>query len=520
MAAEHVLIVGAGPTGLFLALVLARLGAKPRIIDKDAGPGETSRAMAVHARTLEFYRQLGIADDITGRGLKVQQVSIRESGRLKGAFAFGDLGAGLSAFPFILSFPQDAHEQALLAHLAAAGVTVERDTELIAYHQTPTEVRATLRTPAGTQTAIATYIAGCDGAHSTVRERAGIGLPGGTYTQRFYVADAQVEGEAARDSMNICLTGHDFCLVIPLHRPGEVRLIGIVPDGIDPDHISFQDIEPSVRRNTALAINQVAWFSSYRVHHRVSAQFRDGRAFLLGDAAHLHSPVGGQGMNTGLGDAMNLAWKLAAVLAGRAAPAILDSYEPERIAFAHRLVASTDRMFTLITNRGLIGKLWRKVVMARVLPLAFRLPAAPRAAFRQVSQIRIGYRNSTPSQGRAGRVRAGDRLPWVATAQGDNFEPLTALDWQIHIYGTAPDHVRDAARTHEIGLHVFPWSDAAKAKGLARDALYLLRPDGHVALAQISPDRAALESYLAHWGIRGGHPGGHPAGHPGAASPT
>jgi 2-polyprenyl-6-methoxyphenol hydroxylase-like FAD-dependent oxidoreductase len=149
MAAEHVLIVGAAPTGLFLALALARLGAKPRIIDKDAGPGETSRAMAVHARTLEFYRQLGIADDITGRGLKVQQVSVRESGRLKGAFAFGDLGAGLSAFPFILSFPQDAHEQALLAHLAAAGVTVERDTELIAYHQTPTEVRATLRTPAG-----------------------------------------------------------------------------------------------------------------------------------------------------------------------------------------------------------------------------------------------------------------------------------------------------------------------------------------------------------------------------------
>ncbi len=502
LEAKPILIVGAGPTGLVLALWLARLGAPLRIIDKDQGPGETSRAMAVQARTLEFYRQLGFADEVVQKGLKVDRVSVREAGKLEGTVSFGDLGQGLSPFPFVLSFPQDEHEKVLLAHLEAAGTAVERRTELTAFEQDENGVSATVRTPAGDETVAASFIAGCDGARSTVRQVTGIQLPGGTYAHRFFVADAIVEGEAARDSMNLCLTGQDFCIVIPVRRPGTARLIGVVPDGVDQERVRFEDVEPSVKRNTGLDIKQVNWFTTYNVHHRIADSFRDRRAFLLGDAAHLHSPVGGQGMNTGLGDATNLGWKLAAVLAGRAEPALLDSYEPERIAFARHLVSTTDRMFQLITDRGLLGKGWRTVVMAHALPLAFRLPVVPSLAFKAISQIEVAYRDAPLSDGRAGDVHAGDRLPWVADGATDNFAPLSALDWQLHVYGTASPALRETADARRLPLHVFGWSEAAKAKGLSRDALYLVRPDGYVGHAHADADPAKLVAYLDRWGIR------------------
>ena len=502
MTPKPVLVVGAGPTGLFLALWLARLGAPVRVIDKDEGPGETSRAMGVHARTLEFYRQLGFADEVVGKGLKVETISVRKAGVLEGSLTFGDFGKGLSPYPFMLSFPQDEHEKVLLAHLEATGVHVERRTEMTDYEQDGDSATATLCGPSGTETMQASYIAGCDGARSTVRKEADIGLPGGTYHQRFFVADAEVEGEAAQDSMSICLTGQDFCMVIPLRRPGSARLIGIVPDEVDGDHVRFDDVAAAVKRNTALVVKHVAWFSTYHVHHRVSDTFRDRRAFLLGDAAHLHSPVGGQGMNTGLGDAANLGWKLAAVLAGRASPELLDSYEPERIAFARKLVSSTDRMFTLVTNRGLVGKGWRTLVLARLAPLAFKVAAVPRMAFRTASQIEIQYHDSPLSQGKAGGVQAGDRLPWVQAPDGsDNFAPLRTLDWQVHVYGTSEPALREAAAAHGLALHTFPWSDAADAKGLAPDALYLVRPDGYVGLADAGADPAVLAAYAARWEI-------------------
>lgn len=502
MAVKPVLVVGAGPTGLLLALCLARFGAPVRIIDKDDGPGETSRAMAVQARTLEFYRMLGFADEVVARGLKIHNVAIREAGKLEGTLPFEDFGSGLSYYPFVLSFPQDEHEKVLLEQLERAGPRVERRTELTSFEQDADGVRATLTTKGGAETFEASFIAGCDGARSRVREVTQVGLPGGTYSHRFYVADAAVAGEAAADSMNICVTGSDFCIVIPLRRRGEARLIGVVPDGIEGDDVTFDDVASSVTRNTGLEIEHVNWFSSYRVHHRVADRFRDRRAFLLGDAAHLHSPVGGQGMNTGLGDAMNLAWKLAAVLGGRATPAILDSYEAERIGFARHLVSTTDRAFQLVTDRGLIGKGWRTVVMAHVIPAAFKLPPIPRNVFKMISQIDIAYRDDPASEGRAGDVHGGDRLPWVTGAGPDNFDPLRALDWQVHVYGTAPGHIRSVADAHGLPLHELDWSDEASATGLARDALYLVRPDGYVALAAAADGGATLAAYLDRWGIR------------------
>jgi hypothetical protein len=243
----------------------------------------------------------------------------------------------------------------------------------------------------------------------------------------------------------------------------------------------------------------VNWFSTYRVHHRVADQFRKGRAFLLGDAAHIHSPVGGQGMNTGIGDAVNLAWKIAHVERGRAQASLLDTYEPERIAFARRLVATTDRVFTGVTSDGAIARQVRLNIVPALAPAAFAIKAARRFMFRTISQTNVNYRDSSLSQGRAGTVRGGDRLPWVKADMADvedNFTPLTSLDWQIHVYGDAGPDLHVVCEVRKLELHVFAWRPEMARAGLRRNAVYLVRPDGYVALVGSEGGSASITSYL------------------------
>src|SRR5262249_51614829 len=208
-----------------------------------------------------------------------------------------------------------------------------------------------------------------------------------------------------------------------------------------------------------------------------------GLAFLLGDAAHIHSPVGGQGMNTGIGDAINLAWKLAWVFQGWANESILESYEPERIAFAQRLVKTTDQAFTAVTSSGPIARFVRLQVVPALLPLLFSFRPMARLLFRTVSQTNVNYRNSPLSEGHTGSVHGGDRLPWVRIGDADNFAPLTALDWQVHVYGESANDLQKICSDRGLPLRAFPWHmDMARA-GLQRNAAYLVRPDGYIALA-------------------------------------
>ena len=434
-----VLIVGAGPTGLVLALWLTRLGVAVRIIDKTAEPGTTSRALAVSARTLELYRQLGMAGRLIDGGVKVPGANFWVQGTKVARLPLDRMGEGFTPFPFALIFPQDAHERVLIERLDALGVTVERRTELVGFEAQGDGVRARIRRPDGVQeTCEASYLAGCDGAHSIVRETLAIGFPGGTYSDIFYVADIKGSGPATNGEIHVDLGRSDFLAVFPLKGTGRVRLVGTVVErpADEHDNLTFDDVRDRAIAHLKFTIDQVNWFSTYHVHHRVAAKFREGRAFLLGDAAHIHSPVGGQGMNTGIGDAVNLAWKLAAVLNEGAADSLLDTYEPERIGFARRLVATTDRVFTIVTDQGPVA--WR--VRTRLIPLLtrflFRLDAVRRSLFRTVSQIGVNYRGSPLSEGAAGSVKGGDRLPWVETGQAeDNFTPLMSLVWQVHVYG-------------------------------------------------------------------------------------
>jgi hypothetical protein len=251
--------------------------------------------------------------------------------------------------------------------------------------------------------------------------------------------------------------------------------------------LTFEDVGKRAIERLRLSVQKVNWFSTYRVHHRVAARFRGRRAFLLGDAGHLHSPVGGQGMNTGIGDAVNLAWKLAAVLTGEAGEQLLDTFEPERITFARQLVVTTDRAFTLITARGAFARLLRTRVFPRVAAVLFRLNWVRRLAFLTVSQTRVNYRGSSLSRGVAGRVRGGDRLPWVEMTNGrDNFAALRSIRWQVHVYGDAPAGLAEVCAERGLELHVFAWNESARRAGLAAGAVYLVRPDGYVAWAGAS----------------------------------
>jgi 2-polyprenyl-6-methoxyphenol hydroxylase-like FAD-dependent oxidoreductase len=503
MKEPQVLIVGAGPTGLVLALWLTRLGVAVRIVDKAPEPGQTSRALAVQARTLEFYSQLGFADAVVADGVRTTAANMWARGKKEAHIHFGELGQGQSPFPYALVYPQDRHERFLVERLEALGVRVERPVELVGFTAGGGRVRATLKAPgAAASECEVDYLAGCDGARSVVREGLHIGFPGGTYAHTFYVADVEASGPQMNGELHIAFDGDDFMIAFPIDAERKrTRLVGTVRDapGADagagagePPKIEWSDVSPSIMRHIGLEIGNVNWFSTYRVHHRVASAFRSGRVFLLGDSAHIHSPVGGQGMNTGIGDAVNLAWKLAAVLKTQATDAILDSYEKERVPFAQRLVRTTDRAFEFVTRRGPLADRVRVDVVPPLMSMLFQSRLARRFFFQTISQIRVNYRASPLSAGAAGHVHGGDRLPWVAFEQhGDNFGPLASLAWQAHVYGEPDGALRKACETRSLPLHAWPWSEGCAHAGLARGALYLVRPDGYVGLA--APEGKAQE---------------------------
>lgn len=500
-----VLIVGAGPTGLVLALLLTRMGVAVRVVDKTAEPGTTSRALAVQARTLEFYRQVGLADAVVARGRKVIAANLWVSGKNIAHALLGAMGEGVSPFPYALVYPQDEHERLLLDRLAGNGVQVERRTELADFEDRGEYVVVRLKSLDGdVESCEARYLAGCDGANSNVRGALKVGFPGGVYSHLFYVADVQARGPAVNGELHVALDTSDFLAVFPMKDPGRARLVGTAGDEAEQqsEHLSWNDVSKRVLEQMRVEVERVNWFSTYHVHHRVANQFCVGRVFLLGDAAHIHSPVGGQGMNTGIGDSVNLAWKLAATIHQRANESILDSYEAERIGFARRLVATTDRGFTGVTSRGTIARLLRLQLVPLVFPFLFRFASMRRAFFRTLSQTAINYRASVLSEGRVGAICGGDRLPWVRNGtDADNFAPLTSMDWQVHVYGDAAAELRALCEGRNLPLHIFAWCPEMKRAGLQRDSVYLVRPDGYVALAHPGGGALAVASYLSARGL-------------------
>ncbi len=397
-----VLVVGAGPTGLMLANQLGRRGVRALIIDRHAGPSLQTRALGVQARTLEIYSHLGIVERALELGKRATGANIWAQGRRAARVPLGDIGRDLSPYPFLLILGQDDNERLLGDALRNWGMSVRWNTELVGLAQETDQVTATLKQPDGTiREVTAAWVAGCDGAHSAVRDLNRIAFQGAPYEHVFFVADTQVTGPMVPDELNVYLWREGFHLFFPMRGTDHWRVVGIVPPALrGRDDLTFDDVVPSVRKEagSGLSFQGCSWFSTYRIHHRRAERFRDRRCFLLGDAAHIHSPVGAQGMNTGLQDAYNLAWKLALVVSGRAGAALLDSYEDERIPVAQRLLSTTDRAFSLIVSDSWLAGLFRTRILAKIMALAMGLDRVQKLAFRTISQTGIHYRNSPLSE--------------------------------------------------------------------------------------------------------------------------
>jgi 2-polyprenyl-6-methoxyphenol hydroxylase-like FAD-dependent oxidoreductase len=509
-----VLIVGAGPTGLMLAVQLARRGVRVRIIDRREGPARETRALGVQARTLEIYSQLGIAKRAIALGKRADCANMWTSGRKMARIPLVDAGCRESPYPYLLVLGQDDNERLLGEKLAEYGVAVQWNTTLLELEQHASHAIATLGHSDGSTSPItATWIAGCDGARSTVREQAGIDFPGAPYEHVFFVADVEAKGTMVPDELNVYLWKDGFHLFFPMRGDDHWRIVGILPETLrDRDDVRFESLSSSLRAEAgaSLAVASCSWFSTYRIHHRAAAQFHRDRCFVLGDAAHIHSPVGAQGMNTGLQDAYNLAWKLALVIKGQAEERLLDSYEAERLPVARQLLRTTDRGFRLVVSNNPLAGLMRTQVIARLAAFAMGHERIQATAFRAISQTGIHYRGSRLSKSLstlpANGPRAGDRFPWLqlrfgpGAASVDLFATLDDQRFQMLVFGqpvpAQAHHLKRLVRVHSIPDDADNAATLARA-GIPTPSFYLLRPDGHVGLCGNHLYTDEVERYLS-----------------------
>ena len=510
-----VLIVGAGPTGLMLGNQLGRRGVRALVVDRNPGPSLQTKALGVQARTLEIYSRLGIAERALELGTRATGASMWVEGRRAARVPLGDIGRDLSPYPFLLILGQDDNERLLGDALRDRGMAVQWNTELVDLAQTSGQVSATLRRTDGSRLEVkAAWVAGCDGAHSGVRSLSKIAFVGAPYEHVFFVADTQVTGPMAPGELNVYLWRRGFHLFFPMRGTDHWRVVGIVPPELRArEDLDLDAVVPSLRKEVGspLSFRACRWFSIYRIHHRRAERFRDRRCFLLGDAAHIHSPVGAQGMNTGLQDAYNLAWKLALVTSGRAGASLLDSYESERVPVADRLLRSTDQAFSVLVSDRWLAGLFRTRVLPRVLAFAMTRDRMRQLAFRTISQIGIRYPSSPLSLTLPampdGAPRAGDRFPWLRlrlSPDGPAEDLFARLDdTRFHLIVIGQPSLPDGLREHGdlVLIHTVP-DDPVNDLNLGRaripkPSFYLLRPDGHVGLAGTRLDAAALTRYLA-----------------------
>lgn len=418
---EHtkVLIVGAGPSGLMMAAQLLRYGIRPLIIDNKQGPTSHSNALGVQARSLEIYRQMGVSDKVVQNGKQAQGLTFTENGKQAASISLANAGKGQTLFPYVLLYQQYKNERLLLDYLTQHTCPVYWETSLVTLKQNPGYAYAALKNAEGEYHIKCDWVIGADGAHSTVRKQLNIPFKGDTYPHHFYLVDAELDAPFLEgDYVQLYLSKTGFSGFFPMPEKDCYRIIGSLPAGFESnEYIKIEDVLPHLDKVTARPVRVVKnnWFTTYKLHHRMAENFRDHRCFLVGDAAHIHSPVGGQGMNTGLQDAYNLAWKLAGVINGNIHDTILNSYVVERMPVAHDLLSSTDRVFNIIMSDSWLMGLVKKWLLPAVLNYFGKNDKIKAQLFKRVSQTGISYRDSKINVhlSRSTKIKAGDRLPFL-----------------------------------------------------------------------------------------------------------
>jgi 2-polyprenyl-6-methoxyphenol hydroxylase-like FAD-dependent oxidoreductase len=539
----QVLVVGAGPTGLALAAQLRRFGTRFRIIDRSLDGAHESRALAVQARTLEILDSIGLADQLVSRGNRSAKLAIHLGARRVAATNLGEFGAEGTRYPFILFVSQAETERVLGEHLAASGVALERGVELVRVESLDEMVECVLRYSDGREEHVRTeYLVGCDGAHSTVREGAGFAFRGGSYPEDFLLGDIEADGPLERDTVH-SFAGDGVAMFFPLGAPRTWRVVAMEPrTGSAPSEradgrpsptvpLTLEELQRAVAAPTAgsVSIRDPAWLSRFRLHHRQTGQYRRGHVFLAGDAAHVHSPVGAQGMNTGIQDAWNLGWKLGLVAGGAAPGRLLESYEAERWPVGRTLLRYTDRVFSVFTRAMSSGRAasWaREVVAPLVLPRVLASTWLRSKAFRFVSELAIAYPQSPVVLEGEPRLRrgprAGQRLPDAQVAingrsvslqkavVGARHSLLLCGDpraWDLRPVQEVVERRSDVVAVQYLSDHEYPGALVCKPElprllGVDGAAQYLIRPDGYIASRCGGRNLDGLSRYLAQWVVR------------------
>jgi 2-polyprenyl-6-methoxyphenol hydroxylase-like FAD-dependent oxidoreductase len=485
-----VLIAGAGPTGLTAALELSRLGIGVRIVDRASERSLTSRALGIQARTVELLRVRGVGDELVRLGNPARSTTLYSAGE---KLASIELHRMPSEFNYVLLLAQSDTERLLTEQLNRQGVKIERGVELTAITQHRDGVSAVLCSGDGAEEMLdASYLIAADGSHSAIRKALGLPFTGKSLTHSYVLGDLHVAGDVPEDQLSIFLGRNGFLAVFPM-GDGRFRFMATDPDGItgDTGDPTLEDIQRLYDRTVHLParLYNLNWSSRFRINSRHMTTLRDGRVFFGGDAAHVHSPAGGQGMNAGIQDMVNLSWKLAMVLNGHARKDLLDTYQSDRVPVIRQLVRMTERATRALnsTNRLVHAAITRlaPIVLARS---RLQDKAAPR-----LGQLAAGYRGCPIAKGggRIGSLRAGDRVPDLRLGGERLYDLLDLSTLTLFVTG---DRVPAAYQ---------PWRDVIALRQLSIDTMpagwLLVRPDGYLAAAGGPDDGPVLSRWLDRW---------------------
>ena len=504
------LIVGAGPTGLALAIQLIRYGIDFVIVDKREGTTPYSKAIGVQARTLEIYQQIDLADRLVELGLPAKGVRLLEGGEQRAEVPLSNLGQGKSPYPFLLIVEQGLHERLLYEFIKAHGQDVRWQTTFASFSQNDAGVAGTITNANGEEQQIeAKYLVACDGPRSEIRHRLGLTFEGSTLERLFYVADVQIKWEFPHDMLTACLAKEQSTAFFPMPGEDRYRIVGVFPEHTDKKEgeIPFDEIEQQIREDSQveLDIYQVNWFSTYKVHSRRVNKFSEGRCFLAGDAAHIHSPAGAQGMNTGIQDGYNLAWKLALVLRGEADPRLLETYNEERVEIAKRLLETTDRMFDLLVNPAWLLSFIRRNIFPHVANFLVSLDSVNQFIFPLISQTGITYRDRSLSKDGDTdfEVKAGDRMPYLLVDGKGVYDWLHAPKFHLLTFSNdidADEGTRNAVEREfgdVVDYHAFPITEqVSEIFGTDQPFHVVLRPDNYISLVTSEDPVAELQRYF------------------------
>jgi 2-polyprenyl-6-methoxyphenol hydroxylase-like FAD-dependent oxidoreductase len=497
----QVIITGAGPTGLSLAAQLIRYGIDFVILEKNEETTPLSKAIAVQARTLEILQEMGLAEKAIQEGRITTALNLFYRARQRARASISGLGEGLSPFPYALSLEQCKTEKLFAGYLTQHGRKILWKSAFSRFEQNEKEVIVYYTDATGKeQSIIGEYLVGCDGAGSLIRHQMGARFEGDTVPKLFYVADVKIKSPVINtDELFIFLIDKGFILFFPMEGQGHYRIVGILPEAGETDkQFQFSDLEPSIKQEVGseLVFEELNWFSSYRVHSRMADTFMNGRCFIAGDAAHIHTPAGGQGMNTGIQDAYNLAWKIAGVIGAELRPEVLKTYNSERMNNARHLLRTTDRMFDIMSGANRFWNFIRLAVFPALAGFITKSSFVRKKIFPMISQTGITYLpDRLVLASRVAKVKAGIRMPHFVLPDGKQiFDCLTRPLFKLLFFGTNAG--KNPGNGFKPGVEYMSFTEIpVHLFGGEKDFYILLRPDNHIAY--IGKDLNACRELLA-----------------------